>query len=199
MRLFLVRHGQTEANTILALDTAYPGTPLTELGREQAAALPAALTGVDLDLMMTSNLTRTQETARPLAEARGMTPVIDEGVREIIAGDLEMNTDEESTRIYHTTVEAWSRGDLDPRMPGAEDGHEVIGRFTAGIERGRAAVGESGTLAVFAHGAIIRTWARFQAENTDWERFLIVPNTGIVEMSDDSGTWRIVTWLGEPA
>ena len=35
-RLHLVRHGQTPSNVAGALDTALPGAPLTELGREQA-------------------------------------------------------------------------------------------------------------------------------------------------------------------
>lgn len=199
MRLFLVRHGQTAANTRLELDTAFPGSPLTELGREQAAALPRQFEGVGIDLIMASTLVRTQQTAEPLAAARELEPVIDAQLREIIAGDLEMRNDDEAIRIYHETVEAWSYSDLDPRMPGAEDGHETVGRFTAGIERGRDVVGNDGTLAVFAHGAIIRMWSRHQAVNADFERFHIVQNTGIVEMSDDDGAWRIVTWQGEPA
>lgn len=199
MRLFLVRHGQTAANTRFELDTSEPGFPLTELGKEQAAALPEAFQGIDLDLIITSNLVRTQQTAHPLADSRGIRPVIDEDVREIRAGDLEMKSDEESIRVYHETVEGWSRGDLDPRIPGAETGHEVVERFTAGIERGRSIVGDSGSLVIVAHGAIIRTWSRLRAQNTDFARFHLVKNTGIVELSDSSGAWRIATWMGEPA
>ncbi|MDN5558048.1 MAG: histidine phosphatase family protein [Ruaniaceae bacterium] len=199
MRLFLVRHGQTAANTRLELDTADPGFPLTALGWEQAAALPAEFRGTELDLIVTSNLIRTKETAQPLAESRGMLPLVDEAAREIRAGELEMNSDEESIRIYHETVEAWSRGNLDPQIPGAENGHEVIERFTSVIERGRDAVGASGSLAIFAHGAIIRTWSRLRAENTDFERFHIVKNTGIIELDDSRGAWRIETWMGERA
>ena len=199
MRLFLVRHGQTAANTRLELDTGAPGFPLTALGWEQAAALPAAFRGTELDLIVTSNLIRTQQTAQPLAEARGMLPVVDEAAREIRAGELEMNSDEESIRIYHETVEAWSRGDLDPRIPGGENGHQVIERFSGVVERGRDAVGASGSFAIIAHGAIIRTWSRLSAENTDFERFHIVKNTGIVELDDARGAWRIESWMGERA
>lgn len=198
MRLFLVRHGQTAANTRLELDTGEPGFPLTALGWEQAAALPVAFRGIEIDHIVTSHLTRTKETARPLAESRGIQPVVDESVREIIAGDLEMKSDEESIRVYHETVEAWSHGDLDPRMPGAEDGHEVVGRFDAALDRAREAAND-GAVAVFAHGAIIRMWSRVRAENADFERFLIVPNTGIVEMEIGEGAPRIVRWLGELA
>ena len=43
MRLLLIRHGQTPNNILGALDTGRPGAGLTELGREQARAIPAAL------------------------------------------------------------------------------------------------------------------------------------------------------------
>ena len=43
MRLYLARHGQTLSNIGRALDTAYPGAELTDLGQEQAARLAARL------------------------------------------------------------------------------------------------------------------------------------------------------------
>ena len=41
MRLYLARHAQTLSNVGHALDTAYPGAALTDLGQEQAARLAA--------------------------------------------------------------------------------------------------------------------------------------------------------------
>ena len=66
MRLLLLRHGQTTANVHGALDTAFPGRPLTDLGRAQAAAVPAALAEEDVSALYCSNLTRTRQTAEPL-------------------------------------------------------------------------------------------------------------------------------------
>lgn len=71
MRLLLVRHGQTPSNVRFLLDTAVPGPGLTELGERQAAALPEALAGEDIDALYASTLTRAQLTAAPLAGARG--------------------------------------------------------------------------------------------------------------------------------
>ncbi|KTR37372.1 histidine phosphatase, partial [Curtobacterium oceanosedimentum] len=42
MRLLLIRHGQTPANVSGVLDAEVPGPGLTELGQQQADALPAA-------------------------------------------------------------------------------------------------------------------------------------------------------------
>lgn len=68
MRLILVRHAEAEP-----AQTSDPGAdsarPLTDLGRRQAAALTAALQrlGVTPDAVASSPLTRTAQTAEPLA------------------------------------------------------------------------------------------------------------------------------------
>lgn len=197
MRLFLVRHGQTLSNVNLELDTGAPGRPLTDTGWEQAHSLVERMSGIGLDAMVASNLTRTQETASPLAASRDMEPEIDEGIREILAGELEMNSDMESIQIYHSVVEEWSRGNLDVRMPGAETGHDVMGRYDEVVRSVRRIAGEHGAAALFSHGAVIRTWARYSAVNVDFDRFGIVENTGIVELDDAGGDWRIVRWMAD--
>lgn len=90
MRLYLIRHGQTPSNVQRLLDTGEPGPGLTELGRQQAEALPEALAGAGIEALYASSLVRTQLTARPLADALGLEPAIRPGLREIGAGDLEM-------------------------------------------------------------------------------------------------------------
>ena len=42
MRLILIRHGETPSNVRGSLDTSLPGPGLTDLGQEQAEAIPAA-------------------------------------------------------------------------------------------------------------------------------------------------------------
>lgn len=90
MRIILIRHGQTASNIGRYLDTAEPGAPLTVLGQEQAQALPAALEDERIDAIYASTLMRTQQTAQPLAQARGLEIQVRVGLREISAGDLEM-------------------------------------------------------------------------------------------------------------
>lgn len=87
MRLPLVRHGQTPSHADGLLDTAVPGPGLTPLGRAQAAALPGALAGEDIDALYASTLIRTQQTAAPPAAARGHEVLVRDGIRELSAGD----------------------------------------------------------------------------------------------------------------
>jgi len=129
VRLILIRHGETPSNVAGALDTARPGAPLTPLGQRQAAALPAVLTTSPVAAVYASPLVRTQLTATPLAQARGLDIVVVEGLEEIGAGALEMHTHAESIDTYADTVSAWITGDRGVAMPGGEDGHSFFGRF----------------------------------------------------------------------
>ena len=81
-RLILVRHGQTRSNVHGLLDTAAPGAGLTELGRQQAAALVDVLAGERIDRIVASPLLRTQQSAQPIADTFGLPIEPDERVIE---------------------------------------------------------------------------------------------------------------------
>ena len=154
MRLILVRHGQTASNTSFLLDTAEPGADLDSLGLEQAAGLVERLSHHPIEAVYSSSLVRTQQTARPVAEARGLELRVLPGLREISAGDDELSQD--ATRYIGTLV-AWGTGDLDARIPGGEDSHEFFARFDAAIGQ-IAAAGEE-VVMVVSHGAALRVWS----------------------------------------
>lgn len=199
MRLLLIRHGQTIDNVHGALGTAVPGPGLTPLGRDQAAAVPRALAGERIDAIAVSSMRRTHETAAPLAAERGLEPTVHAGLREITAGDLEQRSDHEAVSTYLGTLLGWWT-DFSRRIPGGEDGSEFFTRYDAVIGE-LAAAHPEGTVAVFSHGAGIRTWASWSSSNLDagFSRTHGLENTGIVvvEGSPDEG-WIATTWQGEP-
>lgn len=199
----LIRHGQTPNNVRGLLDTAAPGPGLTPLGVAQAKAVPGDLAAAQIDAVYISNLTRTALTAAPLVAERQLTPQVREGLREISAGDLEMQGDKGSIERYLHTVKAWLSGDLSVRMPGADTGFDVLERFDAVVAE--AAAHES--VAMVSHGAMIRFWAMHRGENVDWSNklFYELSNTGIVTLDGEPtggaarGGWQIQSWRGEPA
>ncbi len=196
MRLLLVRHGQTFSNLGHHLDTAAPGADLTDLGRAQAAAIPAALAGEDVAAIYVSNLVRTQQTAAPLALALGVEPRIRAGVREVTAGDLEMRNDEASIRAYIDQVFGWA-DDMHARIPGGESGAEVLARFDGVVGEASAQVGPAGTAVIVSHGAMIRLWAAFRASNIDlaFASDRNLENTAMVVMlGDPAGGWVVDQW-----
>lgn len=199
MRLLLIRHGQTPSNVLGLLDTAVPGPGLTDLGHEQALAIPGALAGVDVQAIYASTQTRAQLTATPLAVDRGIDIVIRDGIREISAGSLEMLSDSESVHSYLSTMGAWLTGDLDASTPGnGESGHEVLARFDEVVAEAADSGVES---AVFvSHGAVIRVWATIRSATltADFGTANSLSNTGIVvlEGSPTDG-WTALSWSGE--
>ncbi|MGY5059688.1 histidine phosphatase family protein [Streptomyces sp. 900105755] len=198
MRLLLIRHGQTPTNVDFLLDTAVPGPGLTALGEQQAAALPGALAGEGIEAVYVSTLTRTQLTAAPLAAARGLDPVVRDGIREVFAGDLEMLPGHsERGEEYMRTVFAWAAGDTAPRMPGGESGDEVLGRYDAVVAE--AAASGAGTVAMVSHGAVIRLWTAARADNVDVPYAASRPlgNTGVVILEGSpSDGWKALSWEG---
>jgi probable phosphoglycerate mutase len=195
MRLILVRHGQSPSNGVL--DTAVPGPGLTEVGAMQATALPQSLADEQIDAIYASSQARAQLTAAPLAEALRLRVHVRDGLREIAAGDLEMRGDAASVERYLTTVFAWSAGDLGLRMPGGEDGTEVLER----LDRVVAGVSSSGsrTAVLVGHGAAIRMWTATRTDNVDatFATAHGLTNTGIVVLEGDPATgWHALSWTG---
>lgn len=74
--IHLVRHGQSEANVQRRLSSAPPGPGLTDLGRLQARAAGELLlqSSRPPQVIVTSPMRRTVETAMPLSRALGVAP-----------------------------------------------------------------------------------------------------------------------------
>ena len=168
MKIVLVRHGQTPANRLGALDTVRPGLGLTDRGYAQAQRLAdrwESEVAPAPSVIALSGLTRTRLTAAPLARAYGLRPLVCPGIRELRSGDLEMAADAVSQSLYVRTTLSWCAGDLEARMPGGESGREALTRSLETVRRvGLAAREQAGdqAVAVFViHGALTRllaTW-----------------------------------------
>lgn len=195
VRLHLVRHGQTPSNLVHALDTAAPGAPLTPEGERQARAVGRALAAEPLDAVYASTLDRARATAAEVARPHGLDVQVREGLREVLAGDLEMRTDDDSVHRYLSTMVAWASGDLDAAMPGGESGRATLERFDAVVDELLGTGAE--TVAAVSHGAMIRLWALTRAGNLDaatagrWS----LDNTGVVTLETSGPTgWYATRW-----
>lgn len=206
MRLVLVRHGQTASNRMQALDTALPGAELDEVGVWQAQKLADQwddIVGVVPDVLVASPTLRTQQTARPLSERFALPVHVDERLREVRAGDMEMRTDTASTRKYLEVVLAWLGADLAMRMPGAEDGHETLGRLQDGLDaafqlaRKCQHPDENLTVVAVVHGVVCRLLTATLATNVPVPLVANYPmhnaTTTVLE-SHDGANWQALTW-----
>lgn len=103
MKLYLVRHGETEWNQ-RGLFQGTTDIPLNQSGRDQAAAAALALRDIPFDAAFCSPLSRAQETARILLGGRPVPVTPDERLREISFGAGEGRSVPETRRSPGTPL-----------------------------------------------------------------------------------------------
>lgn len=207
--VYLVRHGEAEVN--VSETFAAENSPLTARGREQAEALAERCTRLSVDVLVTSTMTRAQETAGAISE---------HSKHAVVSSDLFMERrrpdalfgkhrdDKEAKELY----ERWSEGFFKPDIR-VEDGENFAdlkkrtGEMLTFLE-GRL---ESNILVVM-HGFVLRVLiARIIfGETLTPEEFYRVArafqtvNTGITKLEFDPsrerdtvyprGAWAILAW-----
>jgi broad specificity phosphatase PhoE len=133
VRLFLVRHGETESNR-LGLALGQNDVPLNERGALQAEQLAVALGREPLVAVYASPLRRTLETARAVAGAHGLDVAIDERLIEMDIGELDGLTFAEVRERHPGLLEEWVSGPgPSMRMPGGERLVDVQERAWAAV------------------------------------------------------------------
>lgn len=106
MKLWFIRHGETEAN----LAGVYSGaseTPLTAKGQQQARMLRELLASVAFDRVITSELGRAQETARLALAGRHFTMETDSRLNEMNFGRWELRHHQDIAREDSEHYAAW--------------------------------------------------------------------------------------------
>ena len=203
LRLVLVRHGQTPSNVIGSLDSRPPGPPLTDLGRQQAAAVAESLAGQPVVAVYASVAVRAKETAAPIAAAHGLDVQVVDGIHEAFVGDLECRNDPDSVRAFFEVFHRWTRAlDLAVPMPGGESAQQVLDRFLPVVADIRARH-EDGVVVLVSHGAAIRITSFALSPNVDAELAdqHLLNNCGRVVLEADAVSptgWRCLEWADVP-
>ena len=121
--IVLIRHAETEGTRGLYVGRG-TDAPLSDIGRGQARelarTLPTALPGAVRGSLFCSPLTRCRDTARPLAEALGLEPVVLDTLAEIDLGDWEGRAMDEVRREHPGAHAARGRDFGGFRPPGGE-------------------------------------------------------------------------------
>ncbi|MFB6076997.1 MAG: histidine phosphatase family protein [Candidatus Nanohaloarchaea archaeon] len=94
-RLFLARHGETDAEPGTSL-LGRTGVELTDTGIEQARRLADRLAGEDVDAVYASPLERAMKTAEPVAAAHDLEPQPMSGLRAAGYGEAAVDPDGET-------------------------------------------------------------------------------------------------------
>jgi broad specificity phosphatase PhoE len=133
--IYLIRHGQTEANTNRHLQGSRWDTPLTSLGRIQARHVAAILKrlnfGAERPCVVSSPLGRAVATTAIILEALGLPPdsyTTDDRLREVDYGDWTGLTKAEVRERYKQQSEARDADPWKVPPPNGESYSEVGAR-----------------------------------------------------------------------
>ena len=135
MRLYFVRHGESEANVQHVISNRESSFDLTPRGREQANVLAQNLKNIPITVIYSSPVLRARETAEILSQAFHLPYQITEALREYDCGVLEEKSDEDSWKLHSEIAEDWIVNHNYLRKP--EDGENFLDikkRFITFIE-----------------------------------------------------------------
>ena len=187
MRIYFVRHGES-VNNGKGLFTGQMDAPLNDVGRAQATALCAKLSGIKFDRIYSSDLSRAIETAK--LAIPGCDCTTDSRIREINVGYLSgLSTTE--FRRDHPDLAGYLNS-RDYTHFGGENEDAVITRVRAFISDLSGVRADN--VAVFCHGGILYS-AMVCALGVKFPlRNLHNPNCAIAIFELTDGVLRLVSW-----
>jgi probable phosphoglycerate mutase len=178
--ILLARHGETDDNLEPFRFQGFTDTPLNDTGRRQAHALAERIGGDGIAALWSSDLSRARETADIVGHRLGLTPTLDERLREGFRGRWEGHLMRDVEREEPDLYAAWRRGG-DFRFPEGESLGDQQRRVSAAVSDIHAA-GRLPALVV-CHGGSIRVMlcAR-DPRGLDAFHSFDVPNTAVLPL-----------------
>jgi broad specificity phosphatase PhoE len=167
--LYLVRHGENEANITKEFSYKLIDYPLTiPKGVLQAEQTAAFFKDIPLAAIYSSPLKRARETAERIALPHNLPVTLLEEFLEINVGDLEVKSPSPEVlirnwKIHDRTIREWVKGNQTETFPGGENFLELLERSRRGLLKatyGRA----NQRILISSHGgiiaAIVKTFCR---------------------------------------
>lgn len=152
--IYFVRHGETDFNKKGIIQGGGVDSSLNEMGKKQATHFYNYYNEVPFDIVFTSTLKRTNETAQHFLE-QGL-------LNEQKAELNEMNWGVHEGKAYHPDmrasyvemIQSWANGDLDARLEKGESAFELIQRTRSFIDYLKELPLKN--ILVFTHGRTLR-------------------------------------------
>ena len=159
-RIYLVRHGEAEANIKRTFNGHTDGM-LTPKGEKQAECVAKKFKDdIDIDYIYTSDLSRAYTTGCYIAEAKEMFLMETEELRELNGGVWENRAWTELEKAYPKEYEIWENEPHLAQMPNGESMAQLQDRILQALfEIADRIQGKS--VAVVSHGIAIRTAATY--------------------------------------
>ena len=155
IRIFLVRHGETEWNRIHRFQ-GRSDIPLNRKGKEQARALAQALKEKTITAIYSSPLIRSLETARHIKKFHPSSPLFqEEGLLEMDLGKFEGMEAQRWIIEYPEFRRIWEKNPASMTMPGGESLQEVQSRAVEALDNILQHYAPESTVVICTHNFVI--------------------------------------------
>jgi alpha-ribazole phosphatase len=157
-RVYLVRHGETEWNTIMKAQ-GHSDVPLSDAGRRQADCLGKRLATEKFKGLYASDLKRARETAAIISKHQQHNcPAIETlpELRELNFGEWEGMTMQEVAALFNDDLKRWWENPVSVRIPGGETMGELADRCLGALKQ-IVRRHNGGNVLIVTHGGPIRT------------------------------------------
>lgn len=186
MRLWLVRHGETEAN-VAGLYSGHAPTPLTERGIAQAQSLSGLLHNVPFDNVLCSELERAHHTTQLILGDREIPVRIMPELNEMFFGDWEMRHHRDLAREDAENYAIWCN-DWQNATPTNGEGFQA---FSQRVERFIAQLADykdSQNLLVVSHQGVLSVLVA---------RLLSMPAAAMWHFRIEQGCWSAIDFCDD--
>ncbi|ASE44887.1 TPA: adenosylcobalamin/alpha-ribazole phosphatase [Citrobacter braakii] len=200
MRLWLVRHGETEAN-VAGLYSGHAPTPLTERGIAQAQTLGTLLRNVPVDNVLCSELERARHTTQLILAEREVPVRNMPELNEMFFGDWEMRHHRDLAREDAENYAVWCN-DWQNATPTNGEGFQTfsqrVERFIAQLADYKACqnllvVSHQGVLSVLIARLLSMPAAamwHFRVEQGCWSAIDFCDDFAVLKVLNSRAVWR---------
>ena len=192
-RMCIVRHGETAWNAEHRVQGQLD-VPLNAIGQAQAQATSKVLSREKFDVIYASDLSRTQQTARPTASALGMQIRIEKDLRERHYGIFERLTYAEVKVKFPEDYARFEARDPEYAFRTGESLKDFSARSIAILTR-IADTHPGKSILVFTHGGVLDKLYRFvTGMPLTAPRDYGIPNAGLNRIEITAAGWQIRAW-----
>ena len=169
MKLYFVRHGESEANILRVISNRKSSFGLTALGKQQALTLADQLKEIPFKAIYSSPILRARKTAEILSRSFHLRYQVTEALREYDCGILEDRSDEASWRLHTEIAEDWTLHHNHLRKPeGGESYLDIQDRFLPFIEKlKRERLNDDEHILLVTHGGLLQLMLPLIFTNVD--------------------------------
>jgi broad specificity phosphatase PhoE len=169
MKIYFIRHAQSEANVLRIISNRDLPHHLTETGRQQAEALVYTLDNVPVAEVYSSPIVRAVETAQIVAISKGLPVQITNALREPDCGIMEGRGDDAAWAEHDRVVSDWTDHQRDSRIEGGESYNDLRARFVPFVDRLVAEHADTDhNLLLITHGSLLYLMLPLVLTNIDF-------------------------------